>query len=37
MTTMLAHHEVLIVAEYSLLAGGGAIWFIRQWWRGRQD
>lgn len=30
---LLAHHEALIVVEYSLLAGGGALWFARQWWR----
>lgn len=34
--TLLAHHEFLIVAEYSVLAGGGAFWFVRQWWRNRK-
>lgn len=28
---VLAHHEVLIVAEYGLLAGGAAIWSLRRW------
>ncbi len=34
--SLLAHHEVLIAVEYSLLAGGGTVWFIRQWWRNRK-
>ncbi len=33
---LLAHHEALIVVEYSLFAGGSAIWFARQWWRSRR-
>lgn len=34
---IVAHHEFLIVVEYSLFAGGGAFWAARHWWRSRQD
>lgn len=34
---IVAHHEVLIVAEYSVLAGGSTFWAVRFWWRNRKQ
>lgn len=33
---MFAHHEILIAVEYSLFAGGGAMWAVTSWWRRRK-
>lgn len=33
MTTIVAHHEALLIAEYGALAAGGALWAVVRWIR----